>query len=139
MGSCSTNQDTTMKRSQSILLGASLSLLASSFAMAQGREWRDDHRHRDDRHAEVYHDHHRHDGPPPRVVVVRERGAGPNHNFYRGGHLPREYQSRRYVVNDWRGHHLSAPPRGYQWVQTGNDYVLAAIVGGVIAQVLLSQ
>jgi Ni/Co efflux regulator RcnB len=66
------------------------------------------------------------------------RGAGPSHNFYRGGHLPAEYRDHRYVVSDWRGHHLSAPPRGYQWVQTGDDFVLAAIATGVIASVLLN-
>lgn len=41
--------------------------------------------------------------------------------FRRGGHIPQQYRSRQYVVNDWRGHHLSAPPRGQQWVQVGSD------------------
>lgn len=67
------------------------------------------------------------------------RGAGPHHDFRRGQRLPAEYRSRQYVVNDWRGHHLSAPPRGYQWVQTGADYVLVAIATGVILQLLLSN
>jgi Ni/Co efflux regulator RcnB len=71
----------------------------------------------------------RHDGP----------GAGPDHAFYRGGRLPPEYRSRQYVVDDWRGHRLSAPPRGYHWVQTGGDYVLAAIATGVIASILLNR
>ena len=69
----------------------------------------------------------------------RGRGAGPNHNFYRGGRLPPEWRSRQYVVDDWRGHRLSAPPRGYQWIQTGGDYVLVAIATGIIASILLSQ
>ena len=68
-----------------------------------------------------------------------ERGAGPDHNFYRGGRLSPEYRNHQYVVNDWRGHHLNAPPRGYQWVQTGGDYVLVAIATGIIAQILLSH
>ena len=67
------------------------------------------------------------------------RGAGPQHNFYRGGRLPPQYRNHQYVVDDWRGHHLNAPPRGYQWVQTGGDYVLVAIATGIIAQILLSQ
>jgi len=57
----------------------------------------------------------------------------------RGGHLPPEYRNRQYVVNDWRGHHLSAPPRGYHWVQHGNDYVLAAVATGIIAQLLVNH
>jgi len=68
-----------------------------------------------------------------------DRGAGPAHNWYRGGRLPPEYRSRQYVVEDWRGHRLSAPPRGYQWVQAGGDYVLVAIATGIIAQLLLNQ
>jgi Ni/Co efflux regulator RcnB len=69
----------------------------------------------------------------------RYRGAGPSHSWYRGDRLPPEYRGRYYVVDDWRGHHLSAPPRGYHWVQAGNDYVLAAIATGVIAAILLNQ
>jgi len=68
-----------------------------------------------------------------------ERGAGPNHAFHRGDRLPPEYRHRNYVVDDWRGHNLSAPPRGYHWVQTGGDYVLVAIATGVILQLLLNH
>jgi Ni/Co efflux regulator RcnB len=67
------------------------------------------------------------------------RGAGPRHDFRRGGYLPREYRSRQYVVDNWRAHRLYAPPRGYHWVQTGGDYVLAAIATGVILQILLNN
>jgi len=66
-------------------------------------------------------------------------GAGPSHSYYRGGRLPVEYRHRQYVVEDWRGHQLSAPPRGYHWVQTGSDYVLIAIATGIIASIFLSQ
>ena len=68
-----------------------------------------------------------------------ERGAGPNHAFHKGERLPVEYRHRQYVVDDWRGHHLSAPPRGYHWVQTGGDYVLVAIATGVILELLLNN
>ncbi len=78
-------------------------------------------------------------GPPGHYDDRRDRGAGPNHNFHRGDRLAYEYRSRTYVVDDWRGHRLSAPPRGYHWVQTGSDYVLVAIATGIIAQILLSQ
>ncbi len=74
-----------------------------------------------------------------RPDFAQERGAGPEHNFRRGGRLPREYRNNQYVVDDWRGHHLSAPPRGYHWVQTGGDYVLIAITTGIIAQILLGN
>ena len=91
-----------------------------------------------------------HKGPGPRADQpmpprgqrgpgMEGRGAGQDHNFYKGGRLPQEYRNRQYVVDDWRGHHLTAPPRGHHWVQTGSDYVLVAIATGIIAQVLLSQ
>jgi Ni/Co efflux regulator RcnB len=68
-----------------------------------------------------------------------KRGGGPRHDLRRGQRLNQEYRGNRYVVSDWRARHLSAPPRGHQWVQAGNDYVLAAIATGIIAQVLLSN
>ena len=57
----------------------------------------------------------------------------------RGGYLTPQYRSHYYVVNDWRGHQLYASPRGYHWVQTGGDYVLAAIATGVILHILLNR
>jgi Ni/Co efflux regulator RcnB len=68
-----------------------------------------------------------------------ERGVGPEHGYYRGDRMPLQYRSSRYVVEDWRGHYLSAPPRGYHWVQSGGDYVLVAIATGIILQLLLSN
>jgi Ni/Co efflux regulator RcnB len=68
-----------------------------------------------------------------------ERGAGPDHSYYRGGRMPPQYRSQRYVVDDWRGHQLSAPPRGYHWVQSGGDYILVAIATGVILNLLLNN
>jgi len=67
------------------------------------------------------------------------RGVGPNHEYYPGDRLPAEYRHRNYVVDDWRSHHLSPPPRGYHWVQDGADYVLVAIATGIIAQILLGR
>ena len=87
------------------------------------------------------HDHHdnRHFGRSHNEERKKGRGAGPGHEYYRGDRLPAEYRHRHYVVNDWRGHRLSAPPRGHHWVQSGGDYILIAIATGVIAQLLLSQ
>ncbi|MDB6002643.1 MAG: hypothetical protein JWP52_4342 [Rhizobacter sp.] len=114
-----------------------LSLCTATLAMAQPRDRDND---RDHRGGPPAHEQDRRGSPPPSARDMRdERGAGPEQNFRRGGRLPTEYRSRQYVVNDWRNHHLSAPPRGYQWVQTGADYVLAAIATGLIAQVLLSH
>lgn len=67
------------------------------------------------------------------------RGAGPEHRFYRGARLTPYYRQNQYIVDDWRGHRLYAPPRGQHWVQVGADYVLVAIATGVIVQLLLGD
>jgi len=66
-------------------------------------------------------------------------GAGPYHDLRRGERLPSRYRTNQYVVDNWRGHHLSRPPRGYHWVQTGADYVLVAAATGIIAQIMIGQ
>jgi len=77
-------------------------------------------------------------GPPPMARDDR-RGPGYGPAYYRGGRLPSDYRSRQYVVDDWRGHHLRQPPRGYHWVQAGGDYLLVAVATGIIAQILTGQ
>jgi Ni/Co efflux regulator RcnB len=62
------------------------------------------------------------------------RAFGSDRRYYRGDRLPPQYRHRHYVVEDWRGHQLSAPPRGYHWVQVGGDYALVANNSGVIRQ-----
>lgn len=76
---------------------------------------------------------------PGYMADHRGRGVGPDHRYYRGDRLPPSMRTRHYVVNDWRGHHLSAPPRGHRWVQVGADYVLIAVATGLIAQFVLSR
>lgn len=66
-------------------------------------------------------------------------GYGPDHDLRRGARLPSRYRNHQYVVNDWRGHHLHAPPRGQQWVQVGADYVLVAAATGLIMQAVSGQ
>jgi Ni/Co efflux regulator RcnB len=111
---------------------ALLALSLSAPVFAQG--------HRDDdRKGGGRGDHGQRDDRPDRGDHRAERGAGPERSFYRGSRLPPHYRNHRYVVQDWRGHRLSAPPRGYQWVQTGNDYVLVAIATGIILQLLLNN
>jgi Ni/Co efflux regulator RcnB len=63
----------------------------------------------------------------------------PHAEWRRGGRVPAEYRGRNYVVNDYRAYRLQAPPRGYQWVGVGGDYVLAAIATGLIAQIIAGQ
>jgi Ni/Co efflux regulator RcnB len=57
-------------------------------------------------------------------------------NWQRGERFDSRY-ARNYRQVDYRTHgRLYAPPRGYQWVQSGNDAVLVALASGLIGAVL---
>ena len=53
-----------------------------------------------------------------------------------GQRLPAQYRSRGYVVNNFSSYGLRAPPRGYEYVRTGNDVVLTAVATGLITAVI---
>ncbi|MFV0625365.1 RcnB family protein [Sphingomonas sp. ac-8] len=56
--------------------------------------------------------------------------------WQRGERFDSRY-ARNYRQVDYRGHGgLYAPPRGYQWVQSGNDAVLVALASGLIGAVI---
>jgi len=136
-----------------------LTVAASGSAFAQRGDHGNDRNDRNDR-AQQYqndrndrsgrNDHDRNDGPRGQRDDHRNydarnyrrddhRGGGPRHDLRRGQRLSAEYRDNRYVVNDWRARRLSAPPRGQHWVRAGDDYILAAIATGIIAQVLLNN
>lgn len=64
---------------------------------------------------------------PPRGYQVRQWSYGQR--------IP-SYYTRGYVVNDYSRYGLRAPPRGYHYVRSGNDVVLAAVAGGLITAVI---
>jgi Ni/Co efflux regulator RcnB len=137
-----------MKVNQTISLALALTLATSGIAFAQGHGNRDGDgrgereaqgQRGDARWQREHRDERRGDNGLHKGWYKDERGAGADQRWHRGDRLPMEYRHRNYVVDDWRGHHLSAPPRGYYWVQNGNDYLLVAITTGVIAQLLLGN
>ena len=80
--------------------------------------------------------------PPVRYVRVDDHRRFDNRHFaryHRGDRLPVAYRGQGYVVNDYRAYHLSAPPRGHQWVKDGKDFALVAIATGVIASLILAR
>lgn len=65
-------------------------------------------------------------------------GRGNYHRWAKGQRFDRRY-AQNYRVVDYRQYRqrgLYAPPRGYQWAQSGNDAVLIAITSGLIGAVL---
>jgi Ni/Co efflux regulator RcnB len=76
-----------------------------------------------------------------------DNGASPQHpgwgQDYGNGH--RWGEGERMGYNDWhnaqavdyRQHNLRQPPDGYEWRESGGQYVLAAVATGVIASIIL--
>ena len=65
--------------------------------------------------------------------------AAVHHNNWRQGGRIEHNDWNRGVHVDYRAHHLRAPPRGYEWRQVDNNYVLAAAATGLIASVILAS
>lgn len=84
---------------------------------------------------------HRPGGPVGMDAHGPEGGPGPMDGDWhrRGRPLPREYRDRQYVINDYRQYQLQPPPRGYQWVGVGGDYLLVAITSGVIRDIVTGR
>jgi Ni/Co efflux regulator RcnB len=92
-----------------------------------------------DRRAQAQRDWERRNWEQRRDWERRDHARSYTPRYARGGYAP-EWRSERYWVRDWRSRHLSAPPRGYQWVQTDTgDLLLMAIATGLIANVIIAQ
>jgi Ni/Co efflux regulator RcnB len=84
---------------------------------------------------------------PNRTVIVN-RGPGyrertvvrhnNNRQWARGQRFDRRYANnyRQIDYRSYRNRGVYAPPRGYQWVQSGNDAVLVALASGLIGAVI---
>ncbi|MPV65771.1 MULTISPECIES: RcnB family protein [Burkholderia] len=125
-----------MKKMHCMMLAA---LIAAGFAapaaMAQDHGNYDNHDN---------HGMHRGHGPkhmPPGQAMHREDDVPPRwadqprRDWHKGDRLPDEFRDRQYVIDDWRGYHLSPPPRGYHWVGVGGDHLLVQIGSGIVLQI----
>ena len=74
--------------------------------------------------------------PNGRVVVRQRTVVQPqSRNWRKGQRFDRRY-ARNYRQIDYRQYRgLRAPPRGYRYVQSGNDAVLVGITSGIVAAV----
>lgn len=77
-------------------------------------------------------------GPHGRTVVKHKTVVRKNDHrrWAKGQRFDRRHATNYRVINNYRGYHLNAPPRGYRWVQSGNDAVLIAIASGLIGAVI---
>lgn len=81
--------------------------------------------------------------PQPKPVIVHKAKPAPKiqyRNWQRGQRFDHRY-ARNYRQIDYRQYNrqyrgnLKAPPRGYQYVQSGNDILLVAVASGIIAAI----
>lgn len=138
-----------MKR---FMITTALAVLAGTFAFGDVASAQS-HRGHDRGHERSYDRGDRHDrgdrGHNDRHYDRGDRGhSGYNRGYHRGWRDRSDWRRGGYVsYNDWdrgyyvdyRRHHLRQPPRGYEWRRVDDNYVLAAVAGGLIASIILNN
>ncbi len=89
-----------------------------------------------ERHNGYYYHNRWYYGPPPGAYYSDPYYRPGYAAWRRGAYLPSYYRSNDYRINDYGRYRLRAPPRGYYWYRSGNDYLLAAIASGLIFEVI---
>jgi Ni/Co efflux regulator RcnB len=78
--------------------------------------------------------------PNGKVVIKEKAGARQAVAKPRWKHGDRlTAAQRRHVIRDYRHAGLKTPPRGQQWVQVNNDFLLVGIASGVIANFIAAH
>jgi Ni/Co efflux regulator RcnB len=108
-----------------LIVTTALSLLAAPLSGAFAQNWNDRHDDRRNNNTMQRYDNDRHDNN--------------RHNWRKGGRIERNDWNRGQRVNDWQRRHLQRPPRGYEWRQVDNNYVLAAAATGLIAALVAAN
>jgi Ni/Co efflux regulator RcnB len=116
-------KDITMKKILTAALALTL-LAGTGSAFAQGNDNRD--RGHDSMH-----------GPSMGGPGMAMHGPAPAHDWHQGDKIGHDDWGRGQKI-DYRQHHLRKPPRGYEWRQVDNNYILAAAATGLIASVILA-
>lgn len=60
----------------------------------------------------------------------------PHQDWHKGQRIPTEYRTYNFIMDDWRGHGLSAPPRGHKWLGVNGDYVLVSTNNWTISNIV---
>jgi Ni/Co efflux regulator RcnB len=111
-------------------MAAALALLAGPALAQQGPPHDQDHGPQSEQHPPMQHPEPQHQAySPPHGNA--QHGNAQQGNWHQGDH----YNGGRQTV-DWHQHHLHQPPSGYEWVQSGNQFVLIAVTTGIIASII---
>ena len=70
-------------------------------------------------------------------TVVRNDARHNQHRQWRTGQrFDRQYATNYREIRNYGNYRLRTPPRGYHWVQSGNDAILVGITSGIISAIL---
>jgi Ni/Co efflux regulator RcnB len=69
-------------------------------------------------------------------IVINNRFHAQQRRWQQGQRFDRRYAMNYRVIDNPYYYNLRPTPRGYRWVQSGNDAVLIAITSGIIGAVL---
>jgi Ni/Co efflux regulator RcnB len=72
-----------------------------------------------------------------RPVVVERDVHVTKYKWSRGHRMTQAERRNMRDVRDYHRYRLSAPPRGYRWVQADNNFLLIGSVNGVIANIVI--
>jgi Ni/Co efflux regulator RcnB len=111
-----------------IIASAAFTLLAAPVGVALAQDHHDDH---PGNTMMMNHNDH-----PGNSMMMHAAGA---HAWHKGDHIGADDWNRGSRVSDYGHYHLSRPPHGYEWRRVDNNYVLAAVAGGVIASVIAAS
>jgi hypothetical protein len=67
---------------------------------------------------------------------LQDKDALPGQVIHIGGHLPWRYRTEDLIVLDAARNGLRAPPRGFSWIEIGNDFALVEDATFLIFQVV---
>jgi Ni/Co efflux regulator RcnB len=110
-----------------LIVVAALTLLAAP-ALAQDRH--DDHNNNTNNTMMMNHDDH-HAGNSMMMAA--------HHDWHKGDQIGADDWNRGEHIANYSHYHLKRPPHGYEWRRVDNNYVLAAVAGGVIASIVAAS
>lgn len=119
-----------MKKLIFALAGASVALSATPAAAAQGFGHNDRGRYEQVQKRKVV----KRNGV--RIVKKQTVRYDQARKWRKGQRFDSRYAYNYRVIHNPRAYHLYDAPRGYRWVQSGNDAVLVAITSGIIGAII---
>jgi Ni/Co efflux regulator RcnB len=106
-----------------IIAAAALTLLAAP-AFAQD--------HHDDHNNTMMMNHDDHHADNSMMMAA-------HHDWHKGDRIGADDWGRGERISDYGHYHLKRPPHGYEWRRVDNNYVLAAVAGGLVASVIAAS